>query len=225
MSVAQFCIPRAVPLPRRASHRGASRLAIAPGSGRARTPWRTLRRERGAACAPAPGSGCAIPATAVPPPATRHRAALRSRLPAGELPEICMKRTYQGSCHCGAVRVRSRHRPRAGHGQVQLLDLHQDAQLERDRSSPTRFACCPGRMRSVNTASAAGRARIFSANTAACVPSRPVTFPRKSVATTCPSSWPASMEWIPPNSSRRPVHYANGRDNKWWEPPAETRHL
>lgn len=22
-----------------------------------------------------------------------------------------------------------------------------------------------------------------------------------------------------------PVHYANGRDNKWWEPPAETRHL
>jgi hypothetical protein len=22
-----------------------------------------------------------------------------------------------------------------------------------------------------------------------------------------------------------PVKYANGRDNKWWEPPAETRHL
>jgi hypothetical protein len=22
-----------------------------------------------------------------------------------------------------------------------------------------------------------------------------------------------------------PVHYANGRDNKWWEPPSETRHL
>ena len=22
-----------------------------------------------------------------------------------------------------------------------------------------------------------------------------------------------------------PVRYANGRDNKWWEPPAETRHL
>ena len=22
-----------------------------------------------------------------------------------------------------------------------------------------------------------------------------------------------------------PVQYANGRDNKWWEPPAETRHL
>jgi hypothetical protein len=22
-----------------------------------------------------------------------------------------------------------------------------------------------------------------------------------------------------------PVRYTNGRDNKWWEPPAETRHL
>jgi hypothetical protein len=22
-----------------------------------------------------------------------------------------------------------------------------------------------------------------------------------------------------------PVRFANGRDNKWWEPPAETRHL
>jgi len=22
-----------------------------------------------------------------------------------------------------------------------------------------------------------------------------------------------------------PVRYANGRDNQWWEPPAETRHL
>ena len=22
-----------------------------------------------------------------------------------------------------------------------------------------------------------------------------------------------------------PVHYANGRDNSWWNPPAETRHL
>ena len=22
-----------------------------------------------------------------------------------------------------------------------------------------------------------------------------------------------------------PVRHANGRDNKWWEPPAETRHL
>ena len=22
-----------------------------------------------------------------------------------------------------------------------------------------------------------------------------------------------------------PIRYANGRDNKWWEPPAETRHL
>jgi hypothetical protein len=22
-----------------------------------------------------------------------------------------------------------------------------------------------------------------------------------------------------------PVRYANGRDNAWWEPPGETRHL
>ena len=29
----------------------------------------------------------------------------------------------------------------------------------------------------------------------------------------------------PTELAEAPVHYANGRDNKWWEPPAETRHL
>jgi len=29
----------------------------------------------------------------------------------------------------------------------------------------------------------------------------------------------------PAELAAAPVHYANGRDNKWWEPPAETRHL
>jgi len=29
----------------------------------------------------------------------------------------------------------------------------------------------------------------------------------------------------PEELANAPVRYANGRDNKWWEPPAETRHL
>jgi len=29
----------------------------------------------------------------------------------------------------------------------------------------------------------------------------------------------------PVELAEAPVRYANGRDNKWWEPPAETRHL
>ena len=29
----------------------------------------------------------------------------------------------------------------------------------------------------------------------------------------------------PAELAAAPVRYANGRDNKWWEPPAETRHL
>jgi hypothetical protein len=29
----------------------------------------------------------------------------------------------------------------------------------------------------------------------------------------------------PKDLAEAPVNFANGRDNKWWEPPAETRHL
>jgi hypothetical protein len=36
----------------------------------------------------------------------------------------------------------------------------------------------------------------------------------------------SSLDDIDPKEiAEAPVKYANGRDNKWWEPPAETRHL
>ena len=36
----------------------------------------------------------------------------------------------------------------------------------------------------------------------------------------------ASLDDVDPKEfPEAPVRYANGRDNKWWEPPAETRHL
>jgi hypothetical protein len=36
----------------------------------------------------------------------------------------------------------------------------------------------------------------------------------------------ASLDDVDPKELiEAPVRYANGRDNKWWEPPAETRHL
>jgi len=36
----------------------------------------------------------------------------------------------------------------------------------------------------------------------------------------------ASLDGVDPNELiDAPVKHANGRDNKWWEPPAETRHL
>jgi hypothetical protein len=36
----------------------------------------------------------------------------------------------------------------------------------------------------------------------------------------------ASLDDMDPKElAEAPVRYANGRDNKWWEPPAETRHL
>ena len=36
----------------------------------------------------------------------------------------------------------------------------------------------------------------------------------------------ASLDGVDPKELiDAPVKYANGRDNKWWEPPAETRHL
>jgi hypothetical protein len=36
----------------------------------------------------------------------------------------------------------------------------------------------------------------------------------------------ASLDGVDPTElAEAPVRHANGRDNKWWEPPAETRHL
>ena len=36
----------------------------------------------------------------------------------------------------------------------------------------------------------------------------------------------ASLDGVDPAElASAPVNFANGRDNKWWEPPAETRHL
>ncbi len=76
----------------------------------------------------------------------------------------------------------------------------------------------------MNTASAAGRAHTCSANTAACVPSRRGHVPQ--IGGDYVSVKLACLDGVDPAELvAAPVHYANGRDNKWWEPPAETRHL
>ncbi len=104
MSVAQIRKPRAVPLPRRTSHRGAPRLAIAPVSGRARARRRTLCRDAARPARPRPPATARYPS----PPPRREQLASATHFVAdyrqSKLPETCMKRTYNGSCHCGAVR-------------------------------------------------------------------------------------------------------------------------
>jgi hypothetical protein len=102
---------------------------------------------------------------------------------------------------------------------VQLLDLHQDAQLK------------PDAFRLISGEDALGDYRFGTKQGAHlfCKHCGVRTFERghvKEIGGDYVSIKLASIDDIDPRElAEAPVSFANGRDNKWWEPPAETRHL
>ena len=134
-----------------------------------------------------------------------------------------MLKTYQGSCHCGAVRFEAD------------IDLAQGTNkcnctiCTKTRNwnviiKPAAFRLISGEDAVSDYRFGSKQGRTCSARLAACAVSSVATS-RRSAATTCRSSSRASTMSICDEFIEAPVRYANGRDNKWWEPPAETRHL
>ncbi len=135
-----------------------------------------------------------------------------------------MLKTYHGSCHCGAVRFEADIDLAQGTNKCNCSHLHQDAQLERHhqarRVSPDRRAKM--RVSDYRFGSKQG-AHLF------CKTCGVRTFERghvKEIGGDYVSIKVASLDDVDLSELiEAPVRYANGRDNKWWEPPAETRHL
>jgi hypothetical protein len=134
-----------------------------------------------------------------------------------------MLKTYQGSCHCGAVRFEA------------VFDLAQG-------TNKCNCSICT-KTRNWNVIIKPDALRVISGEDALsdyrfgtkqgshlfCRHCGVRTFERghlEEIGGDYVSIKLASLDGIDPGElAGAPVRYANGRDNKWWEPPAETRHL
>jgi hypothetical protein len=134
-----------------------------------------------------------------------------------------MLKTYQGSCHCGAVKFEAD------------IDLAQGTnKCNCTICTKTRnwnAIIKPGAFRLISGADALSDYRFGSGQGEHlfCRTCGVRSFERghvKEIGGDYVSIKLASLDGVDPKELiEASVRYANGRDNKWWEPPAETRHL
>ena len=134
-----------------------------------------------------------------------------------------MLKTYKGSCHCGTVRFEAD------------IDLSQGTnKCNCTICTKTRnwnVIIKPDAFRQVSGDEALSDYRFGSKQGAHlfCKHCGIRTFERghvKEIGGDYVSIKVASLDDVDPRElAAAPVRFANGRENKWWEPPAETRHL
>jgi len=129
-----------------------------------------------------------------------------------------MTRTYRGSCHCGAVALEVDADLHAGHQQMQLLDLQQDALLEDHR-----------RRRRVPAPARRGRARRLPVRRRVihhrfCRHCGVKTFGTGRLAT-IGEFYAVNLACLDDASdeelSRAPIGYEDGRHDRWDRVPAK----
>jgi hypothetical protein len=134
-----------------------------------------------------------------------------------------MLKTYKGSCHCGAVRFEAD------------IDLAQGTnKCNCTICTKTRnwnVIIKPDAFRLISGADALGDYQFGSkaGHHLFCRTCGVRSFERgyiEQIGGDYVSIKVASLDDVPPQELiDAPVKYANGRDNSWWTPPAETRHL
>jgi hypothetical protein len=134
-----------------------------------------------------------------------------------------MKRTYHGSCHCGAVKFEADIDFSQGTGKcncsICTKTRNWSALIKPDAF---RLLCGQDALTEYRFGSGQG-AHLFCKH---CGVRSFETGHVKEIGGDYVSIKVACLDGVDPAELvAAPVNYANGRDNKWWEPPAETRHL
>ena len=134
-----------------------------------------------------------------------------------------MKKTYRGSCHCGAVRFEVDIDLTQGTGKcncsICMKTRNWSAMVK-----PDAFRLLSGKESLSDYRFGSGQgSHLFCKH---CGVRSFETGDIPQIGGAYVSVKVACLDDLDPAEIvAAPVHHANGRDNKWWEPPAETRHL
>ena len=134
-----------------------------------------------------------------------------------------MLKTYHGSCHCGAVRYEAQIDLAAGTGRCNC-SICSKRRNWGALIKPDAFSLLQGgeALSSYSFGTMQGRHRFCA--TCGCAPFGEGDVPEVGgafVSINLGTLDDASDVEL----AAAPINYGNGRDNKWWEAPAETRHL